>query len=65
MTASMMIRLVAKTTPGDQWVISRELRRRIKYALDEADVEIALLQRTVWLKWDGGEEPETGLKSYA
>jgi small-conductance mechanosensitive channel len=49
---SVDIRLVIKTTPGSQWKIGRELRRRIKYALDGADIEIPFPQRTVWLRTD-------------
>ena len=50
--SAVVIRLVVKTTPGDQWAIARELRRRIKLALDAADVEIPFPQRTVWLRND-------------
>ena len=49
---SVDIRLVIKTTPGTQWALGRELRRRIKYALDGADIEIPFPQRTVWLRTD-------------
>lgn len=44
------IRLVIKTRPGEQWAISRELRRRIKMALDRAHIEIPFPQRTVWVR---------------
>lgn len=56
---SVDIRLVIKTTPGTQWAIARELRRRIKYALEDADIEIPFPQRTVWLRTDaaGPDEP--------
>lgn len=47
---SVLIRLVVKTKPGEQWPIARELRRRIKHALDEASIEIPFPQRTVWLR---------------
>ena len=47
---SVDIRLVIQTTPGTQWGIARELRRRIKTAFDVADVEIPFPQRTVWLR---------------
>ena len=50
--SSVVIRLVVKTTPGDQWPIARELRRRIKLALDAANVEIPFPQRTIWLRYD-------------
>ena len=46
------IRLVVKTDPAEQWIIGRELRLRIKEALDEAGIEIPFPQRTVWLRQD-------------
>jgi small-conductance mechanosensitive channel len=54
---SVEIRLVIKTKPGEQWAISRELRRRIKLALDQAQIEIPFPQRTVWIRQDDDEEP--------
>lgn len=54
---SVVIRLVIKTKPGEQWPIARELRRRIKIALDEASIEIPFPQRTVWLR-DASEKQE-------
>ncbi len=53
---SVDIRVVIKTDPGDQWTVARELRRRIKYALDEAEISIPYPQRTVWLRSDGSEK---------
>lgn len=50
---AIMIRLVVKTRPGEQWAISRELRRRIKIALDETGIEIPFAQRTVWVRRQG------------
>jgi len=44
------LRLAAKVAPGEQWKIARGLRRRLKYALDEAHIEIPFPQRTLWLK---------------
>jgi small-conductance mechanosensitive channel len=44
------IRLVVKTVPASQWSVERELRLRIKEALDAAGVEIPYPQRTVWLR---------------
>jgi moderate conductance mechanosensitive channel len=49
---SVDIRLVIKTTPGTQWGISRELRRRIKAAFDVAGIEIPFPQRTTWVRSD-------------
>ena len=44
------IRLVVKTDPAEQWMVARELRLRIKEALDEAGIEIPFPQRTIWLR---------------
>lgn len=38
--SSVNLRLCAKCSPGEQFSVERELLRRIKYALDEADIEI-------------------------
>lgn len=46
------IRLVVKTDPAEQWMIARELRLRIKEALEEAGIEIPFPQRTIWLRQD-------------
>jgi moderate conductance mechanosensitive channel len=47
---SVDIRLVIKTQAGLHVSLLRELRRRIKAALDAAGVEIPFSQRTVWLR---------------
>lgn len=47
---SVVIRLWIKTLPGEQWTIARELRRRLKLALDDAGIELPYPQRTVWLR---------------
>lgn len=52
---SVLIRLVIKTLPGEQWAISRELRRRIKFALDDASIEIPFPQRTIWIRRDSDQ----------
>jgi small conductance mechanosensitive channel len=46
----VMLRLVVKTTPSQQWRVSRELRERIKVAFDEEGIEIPFPQQTVWHK---------------
>ncbi len=46
------LRLVVKTDPAEQWIVGRELRLRIKEALDEAGIEIPFPQRTIWLRQD-------------
>lgn len=62
--SSILIRLVVKTRPGDQWTVSRELRLRIKAALDTAEIEIPFPQRTVWVRTDatGTATPILGLE---
>ena len=56
------IRLVVKTEPASQWAVERELRLRIKEALDDAGIEIPFPQRTVWVRNEGdhlpGERPD-------
>jgi small conductance mechanosensitive channel len=46
----VMLRLVVKTTPSQQWRVSRQLRERIKAAFDEEGIEIPFPQQTVWHK---------------
>jgi moderate conductance mechanosensitive channel len=55
------VRLAVKTQPLKQWGVTRELRRRVKEALDAAGVEIPLPQRTVWMRdGSGGDGPARG-----
>ncbi|MEU9517282.1 mechanosensitive ion channel family protein [Streptomyces sp. NPDC048224] len=49
----VLVRLAAKTVPQQQWGVTRELRRRVKEALDEAGVEDPFPRRTGWLRGDG------------
>lgn len=46
------IRLVVQAAPATQWGLARELRKRIKAALDAEGIEIPFPQRTVWLRTD-------------
>jgi len=36
----LVLRLMAKTRPREQWKVARELRARIKAAFDEAGIEV-------------------------
>ena len=45
---SVVIRLVVKTLPSDQYAVSRELRQRLKAAFDAEGIEIPYPQQTVW-----------------
>ena len=52
------IRLVVKTQPSEQFKVLRELRLRLKTALDTAGIDIPYPQRTVWVR-RGDESSET------
>ncbi len=52
---AVVIRLVAKTDPSEQWAVARALRARIKKAFDEVGIEIPFPQRTVWIRNDADE----------
>jgi small-conductance mechanosensitive channel len=44
---AIVIRLVMKARPAEQWAVARELRLRLKLALDEIDVNLPALNRVV------------------
>ncbi len=45
---AIVIRLVVKTLPADQYAISRQLRQRLKEEFDREGIEIPFPQQTVW-----------------
>ena len=45
---SIVIRLVVKTRPSDQYNVSRDLRQRLKETFDVEGIEIPYPQQTVW-----------------
>jgi len=47
---SIVVRVVLKTAPLEQWNVARELRERIKARFDELGVEIPFPQRVVWMR---------------
>lgn len=47
------VRMTVRTVPGEQWRVTRELRRRVKVAFDAAGIEIPFPQRTVHLRRQG------------
>ncbi|WP_432536317.1 mechanosensitive ion channel family protein [Kineococcus arenarius] len=49
---AIVLRLVVKTAPLQQWAVQRELRLRIKAAFDAEGIEFPFPQRTVWLRND-------------
>jgi small-conductance mechanosensitive channel len=54
---SITIRVVVKTTPGDQWALMRQLRVRLKAAFEDAGIQTPLPQRSVWLRTEPPGEP--------
>ncbi|MBA3326981.1 MAG: mechanosensitive ion channel family protein [Solirubrobacterales bacterium] len=57
---SIVIRLVVKTRPSEQYDVSRVLRLRIKNAFDEEGIEIPFPQQTVWNREVPAPEPAGG-----
>ncbi|GAA2760377.1 mechanosensitive ion channel family protein [Actinopolymorpha rutila] len=53
------VRVAVKTVPLQQWAVSRELRERIKKALDAAGIDIPFPQRTIWIR---SEDEGSGLR---
>jgi small conductance mechanosensitive channel len=47
---SIVVRVVLKTAPLEQWNVARELRERIKDRFDELGIELPFPQRVVWLR---------------
>jgi small-conductance mechanosensitive channel len=55
--SAVVIRLLARTQPGSQWDVARELRRRLKKRLDAEGLEIPFPQRKVHVKVEGATTP--------
>ena len=53
--SGVVIRLVVKTRPSEQYDVSRELRAKIKAAFDAEGIEIPFPQQTVWHRGENGE----------
>ena len=53
--SAVNIRTIAPTKAGEQWVVERELRRRFKYALDRANIEIPYPRRVLYQRDTTGE----------
>ncbi len=51
------LRLVVKTTPSEQWRVSRLLRERIKAAFDAEGIEIPFPQQQVWFRHADDPQP--------
>jgi len=55
----IVIRLGVKTQPLEQWRVARELRARVKTALDDAGIK-PLGDSVVTYRADGGPPPASG-----
>jgi moderate conductance mechanosensitive channel len=53
--SAVVIRMWVKTLPLKQWLVSRELRRRIKNRFDEVGIEIPFPHTTLY--WGAGQAP--------
>jgi small-conductance mechanosensitive channel len=45
-----VVRLWIQTQPLKQWDVERELRRRLKLALDDQGISIGIPQQEVWVR---------------
>jgi small-conductance mechanosensitive channel len=55
---SVVIRLVVKTRPSDQYDVSRELRQRLKAAFEVEGIGIPFPQQMIWHRDGAGGKPE-------
>ena len=55
----VVVRVVVKTAPQQQWSVARELRERIKDRFDAEGIEIPLPQRMVWHRSDTSTDTPT------
>jgi moderate conductance mechanosensitive channel len=55
----MLIRLVVKTVPNEQWDVSRELRARLKRAFDEVGIHLPVQQQRITYEMGAPPPPES------
>lgn len=58
--SAVVIRIVAKTLPLEQWGVERELLKRIKEAFDKEGIEIPYPRRYCIIAGQGGQKDERG-----
>ncbi len=57
--AGVVMRLVVKTAPQQQWSVARELRERVKDRFDREEIEIPNPQRMIWRREAAAEADES------
>lgn len=53
---AVVVRALLRTSPGQQWAVAREFRRRIKLRMDAEGIDIPFPQRTVHLLVNRGDD---------
>jgi small conductance mechanosensitive channel len=48
--SAILLRVVLKVVPAQQWAVSRELRMRVKAAFDDAGIEIPFNTYSIWMR---------------
>jgi small conductance mechanosensitive channel len=48
--SSVVIKLIMKTAPAEQWFVEREFKRRIKYCFDNNGIDVPYPHRVVYLQ---------------
>ena len=61
--SSITLRLLMRTAPAQQWLVARELRRRLKQAFDQAEISIPFPQQSIWFKNELSMTPENLFKA--
>ncbi len=56
-SAGILLRLVVKTVPLEQWDVARELRARIKAAFDAAGVKLPVQRQRITYEVGGATPP--------
>lgn len=59
---ALVLRLVVKTRPAEQFAVMRELRRRLSEAFEREGIEIPFPQRVIWVRRESGSsrDDDTG-----
>ncbi len=61
--SAVVLRMMARTKPAEQWAVLRELRRRVKKAFDASGIEIPFPQRTLHFDAGSGEAAADAIRS--